>query len=204
MHFSIKEALSTAWSKLKANFALLIGAFFLWFLIVAILGYIANIISGDRHSLISGALNLAVSLISIVLAMGIIKIVLAVIDERRAHLSELFKSWGLLLPFVAAYFLVWLAITIGLILLIIPGIIWAIQFSFFAYFIIDKGLGPIAALRASSDLTQGKKWELLGFYAVLLLINCAGVLVFGIGVLISFPSTFLAQAYAYRRLSSGA
>ncbi|MEA3324508.1 MAG: hypothetical protein U9Q37_05135 [Euryarchaeota archaeon] len=48
----------------------------------------------------------------------------------------------------------------GLILLTIPGIIWAIKFQFFDYLIVDKGLGPIDALEKSSEITRGVKWDL--------------------------------------------
>jgi len=59
---------------------------------------------------------------------------------------------------------------VGTILLIIPGIIWGIKFQFFGYFIVDKGLEPIEALKRSAAITKGVRWSLL-FLALSLLVS---------------------------------
>jgi uncharacterized membrane protein len=91
----------------------------------------------------------------------------------------------------------------GLLLLIIPGIIWGIRYQFIPYLIVDKNMSVGEAVRRSNDLTRGSTWELLGFSVVLLVINLLGVLAFIVGQLVTIPITMLAQAYVYRRLLSG-
>lgn len=87
-------------------------------------------------------------------------------------------------------------------MLIIPGIIWAIKFQYYGYFIVDKGLGPIKALEASSNLTDGVKWDLFLFGLLLTCIDLLGLLCLGIGLFAAIPTTIIARAFVYRRLES--
>ena len=93
-----------------------------------------------------------------------------------------------------------LIVVVGLILLIIPGIIWAIKFQFFDYLIVDKGLGPIDALEKSSDITRGVKWDLFAFGILLAIINILGFLCLVVGLFVTIPVTLVAMAFVYREL----
>jgi uncharacterized membrane protein len=90
----------------------------------------------------------------------------------------------------------------SLILLGFPGIMWGVKFSLWPYFVIDKGLGPIAALKASSRTTMGVKRDLLGFNILLGLINLAGLLCLILGVFATYPTVIVAHALVYRQLSA--
>ena len=50
----------------------------------------------------------------------------------------------------------------GAVLLVIPGIIWALKYSFGFFAVLDRSLSPRAALRFSGKITQGYKGKLLG------------------------------------------
>jgi uncharacterized membrane protein len=87
-----------------------------------------------------------------------------------------------------------------MILLIIPAIIWGIKFRFFSYFIIDKGAGPIEALKRSSSITMGAKWDLFLFGLLLIGINILGFLALVIGLFATIPTSMVAIAFVYRKL----
>ena len=89
----------------------------------------------------------------------------------------------------------------GFILFVIPGIYFAIKYHFLLYFVIDKKMGPLEALRASGKITDGVKWRLLGFSIVSIGIVILGFLAFGFGILVAVPVATLADAYLYRKLS---
>jgi len=93
-----------------------------------------------------------------------------------------------------------LIVAVGLILLIVPGMIWMMQFYMAGYLVIDKGFTPINALKASSTITRGAKWDLGLFTTVIALLNLAGIIVLGVGLLITLPITILASVYIYRQL----
>ncbi|AZR73372.1 hypothetical protein BBF96_08240 [Anoxybacter fermentans] len=85
-------------------------------------------------------------------------------------------------------------------LFVIPGIIWWIKFRFFSYFIVDKGFGPIKALKKSSEITRDVKLDLFLFEVLLRFINVVGALCLVVGLVITVPVTLVANAYVYREL----
>jgi uncharacterized membrane protein len=89
---------------------------------------------------------------------------------------------------------------VGTILLIVPGIIWALKFQFYGYYIVDKNLKPVDALKMSAMSTSGKKGNLFVFFVLLGLINFLGLIALLVGLLISVPVTLLAYVYVYRLL----
>ena len=89
-----------------------------------------------------------------------------------------------------------------MILLIFPAFIWGIKFCLYPYFIVEKGMGPIEALQASSRATMGAKWDLLGFWSVIGVINVLGFFCLLIGLFATVPTTMVAMALVYRKLLS--
>jgi hypothetical protein len=63
--------------------------------------------------------------------------------------------------------------------------------------IIDRGCGPVQALRGSWTLSKGHFWSLLGISLLLSLINFGGGLLLGIGMLFTFPLTRLVFLAGY-------
>ena len=132
--------------------------------------------------------------------MGLIKIALRFCDKEKGEFAELFSCFPLFFKYLFGSILCMLIVLGGMILLIIPGIIWSIKFQFFTYFIIDKGLGPIEALKRSSAITKGAKWDLFIFGLLLGLINLLGALCLLVGLFATIPTTIVAMAFVYRKL----
>lgn len=76
-------------------------------------------------------------------------------------------------------------ITLGFVLFIIPGIYLSIRWMFAGLLVIDQNMKPLQALRASSEMTMGNKWKLLGFSIVSLILFILGLLFIGIGAVIA-------------------
>lgn len=136
--------------------------------------------------------------------MGTISFTLKAHDiPEAARFEDLWapeKFWSYLI----ASILVGLIVVAGIILLIVPGIIWALRFMFVPYLIIDRKLDVSAAMRESSRITLGHKWQLLGLVVVLGLLNILGLLALIIGLLVTVPVTMLAMVHAYRTLEHSA
>ena len=73
--------------------------------------------------------------------------------------------------------------------------------SFATYLVVDRGAGPIEAIKESWRITKGHKWQLFLLMLTLILLNIAGIIAFVIGVLVTIPVTWLAVTHAYRALS---
>jgi uncharacterized membrane protein len=153
--------------------------------------------STEEPSIIGTVINLALGTL---LSMGATAFYLAAHDNPdTADLSLLWHPrpfW----KYLGASILLALAVAIGFVLLIVPGIILGLMFMFTTFVVIERELGPIDAMSESHRLTRGHKWRLFGFVLLLLLINVLGVLALVVGLLVSIPVSTLAFVHAYRVL----
>ena len=93
---------------------------------------------------------------------------------------------------------------LGFLLLIIPGVIAATTFIFAPYLVVDKGLGPIAALKESARITKGNLPRVLALMGAITLISILGLVALIVGLLVAVPVVSVAYVSAYRRLSAAA
>lgn len=198
--FSKKEAISFGWNALKSNLGFFIGLLLLLGVISWISGYFEKELKENIP--LSIIVSLIFSIVNIILSIGLINISLKFADNIKAKFSDLISCSSLFFNYLAGSILYGLIVLAGFILLIIPGIIWSIKFSFFGYFIVDKKLGPVEALKRSAEITQGAKWDLFLFGILLGLINILGVICLIIGLFAAIPTTMVARAFVYRKLSS--
>jgi len=224
--FSMNGALKFGWRTMKRHFWFFIAMFIITILLEIIPNALAGIFA-EKVPILSLVIYLAAGIIGMIVGMGVFKIALKFCDDEPVKIADLFSCAPLLIKYLLGAILYGLIVFAGLILLIIPGIIWGVKFQFFSYCIIDKKLGPIEALKASSRMTTGVKWDLFVFGLVLMLINFAGslcvglasltpILAFfttayrivqvgflcvGLGLLLAMiPTTLVAYAFVYRSL----
>ena len=198
--FGMGEAIRFGWETMKENIWFFIPLLIIAFLIKSVPGAIAEY-AGSEFPVISTVLWLSGLLLGYVVDMGLVKISLQFCDGVKGKFDDLLSSFDILIPFIVASILYGLIIFGGFLLLVVPSIIWGIQFSLYPYFIVEKKLGPIEALKASSRATMGAKWDLFLFGLLLGLINFAGMLVFLVGLFATIPTSMVAYAYVYRRLT---
>lgn len=88
----------------------------------------------------------------------------------------------------------------GLVFLV-PALVLGLGLQFFPLVVVDRGAGPVEALRRSWALTQGHKLTLLlfalGFGAVALVVSCV---TFGLGYFLMLPVLTLVQVVMYDAL----
>lgn len=101
-----------------------------------------------------------------------------------------------------AYILVYIIVGIGIVLLIIPGIIFACKLAFVPFLVVDKQIGAMDAIKASWRMTDGYAMNifLIGLLAVF--ISIGGLIVFGIGIIIAIMWIYLAVASIYYAVDS--
>jgi len=139
-------------------------------------------------------------LIGVMIGIGFTKIALSFCGQIKPDFNMLFDAWDCFWRYVGAGVLYGLIVFGGLVLLIIPGIIWSIKFGLCFYFVIDKGLKPIEALKASSRTTQDIKLKLFGFGLLCGLINLLGLICLIVGIFATYPTVLIASALVYRHL----
>jgi len=227
-YFDFSDVLSYGWQIMKANLWFFVGLGFA-FLIVTYLPVITRAVVENLHlskaseTTLGILLQVLAGVINIVVTIGLIKIALSFCDEQKPPFATLFDAWDCFWRYVGVsilYGLIILSIVAAcglagillaaihfprLLLLIIPvgiifGVRFTIQFGLCYYFVIDKGLGPIQALKASSRTTMGVKWRLFGFGIVCSLINILGLFCLIVGIFATYPTVLVASALVYRQL----
>lgn len=85
--------------------------------------------------------------------------------------------------------------------LIALGVFFALVFHLYPYVLLDRKTGIWESLTDSQRLTHGALAELLLFYIIVAFVNIIGLLLFGVGLLVTLPITILAQANIYHQLA---
>lgn len=197
--FSITEALKFGWNTLKQNF---------WFfvLIMVIAAVVSRspaiLVNKESAGIAAGLVGLIAMLLQLLFNLGLNKIALMLHDGAKPTWKELFMQYPLLLKYLGASIIYGVAVAIGLVLLIVPGVYLAIKYAFFGFVMVDKKTSIMDSLKTSAKLTEGMKWELLGFGVVMCVINILGALALVIGLLITVPITLMASVYVYRKLEA--
>jgi len=207
---SIGDCIRFGWETFKTRPGILIGAFLLTMLIPSIPGMFfpgPEFQPGVPPPPPSAAqfIELLVSIVlSLLVALGAATFALRAHDDiASVKISDLWNPepiWR----FLGAEILAGIIIFVGFLLFVIPGIIASLGLCFVPYVVIDRGAGPIDALKESWRITKGHKWRLFLLGLALVGINLLGLLALVVGILVSIPVSWLAITHAYRTLESGA
>jgi len=199
-NFSNKEAIKYGWGIMKANLWYFVGIIIVAGLIVGIPSNIANNLNKPDPCLLGFIFNIIAGVARVIISIGLIKIALIFLNKEKPEFKELFNFKGSFWRFVGGSILYGLIVAAGFILLIVPGIYWAIKYQWFGYCIVGQKLGQVQALKKSAQMTDTVKWQLLGFGFVVLGINILGFLCLFIGLFATIPTTLLAIVFVYRKL----
>lgn len=197
--FGIGEAVGYGWSKVKAHF------FFLWMMLgtVWLVAFVLDLLQkgAGKETLIGTLLGLIAIAVGFIMQLGLIRAYLNLDDGTESKLDVLLSQRHLAWRYFGAMIIYGIAVVIGLILLVIPGIYIALKYQFFGYLIVDKNLGAVEALKKSAELTVGVKWKLIGFSMTIVLLNLLGVIALLIGLFVTIPMSVMAYVYVYRTLA---
>ena len=91
-------------------------------------------------------------------------------------------------------------ILLGFLCFIVPGVYLLVRWVFAEFYVIDKGMRPLEALKASSKLTEGHRWPLFWFICVALLLVMVGLIGLIIGGIIAGIVTTFALIKIYKDL----
>ncbi|MDO8515519.1 MAG: hypothetical protein Q7S14_03390 [bacterium] len=214
----IKEAFKNGWQKFKENWKLLVVVQ----IISIILSAIFNSLTENYPLVI-----IPTVILGVIMGIGITKIYLKVFDGESASIKDLFLHYKLFLKFIFAQFVSGLVGIVAVIPLILAtllpvlinnnmtlivglvlgsaGLVFLIHVSirlmFVQYLVVDKQLGPVAAVKGSFAVTKGHVLSLLGFGVVSFLVVILGVLALFVGLFVAIPVISLATVFVYREFS---
>lgn len=200
--FSIKEVLGAGWKAFKENISVFItygiAMLAIWFLERVGLG-IANS-SGEAKPALSALVSLAARVAQAWLQLGLFRMALKLVDGETVNTDDFLRAHGDFLSYLLASVLYGLIVGAGMILLIVPGIYWAVRYWAYGYAVVDEHVDPVTALKRSTVLTQGVKWEVFAFGLAAIGVNIVGAMALGVGLFATIPLTAVAGAKVYRIL----
>ena len=199
---SVKECISNGWSTFKTRPWFFVQAGAIVAGITIVIGMVEDALQIVTGEAVMAVITSVESLVTTTL-FSIGTTALYLTAHRNSQDASFGQLWN------PAPFWRYLGITLiggiltilGLILFIVPGIIIAIAFSFSGILVIEKGMGPIAALKESARLTRGHRMELFKLGLASLGINILGALALLVGLFVAIPLTSIAFIHAYRAIA---
>lgn len=196
--FVIGEAFRFGWQKMKEHFWFFAGLFVVTLIVQGLQDHYSKIPFGKQAY--APFLTLCLAVLNIIMQIGMIRIALYLHDGQAASFPDLFSQWRLFFKYIFSAILYGLIVFGGLLLLIVPGIMWGVRFQFYAYYVIDKNAGPMEALELSSKATKGSRRRIFLFDLACFGVAILGFLALILGLFAAIPTIMMATAYVYRKL----
>ncbi|MDA1079434.1 MAG: DUF975 family protein [bacterium] len=200
----ITKTYTEAWEFFKKHwvgvYKIGIIAFLLIFAVSFTLGIFVAMVG--EESLLGSILELVAQIWSQFVSIGATLVTLNFLrnDGATFSIEDFFAGKERFIQYIFANIAYALVVLLGLVLLIIPGIIWAIKYSYVPVLIIDKPVGIREAFSESARMTDGVKWKLFWFDIFGLVVLLGGLLLLGVGLFIAVPVIFLAMYMLYNKL----
>jgi len=98
---------------------------------------------------------------------------------------------------VIANIVVGVIVGLGIVMLIVPGIIFACRLAFVPFLVVDREMDVMDALRVSWDMTRGYGWQIFFMGIMAFFVVIGGLICLGVGVIISIMWISAAFAAIY-------
>ncbi|MBE6300897.1 MAG: hypothetical protein E7085_03440 [Parabacteroides distasonis] len=198
--FSISEVFKTSWKLTKSQIWVLAGLLIGF----TILSSIISLFGTPAESSTIGALT--VSLISLIISslfmLGYYKNIFQTIDGEEPQFSAYGQESRKVFTYLIANIIYACIVTLGIVLLIIPGIYLAVRLQFYTALIVEENAGIIDSLKRSWTLTEGLTWPLFLILLTSIGIAIIGCILFFVGLFIAIPLTYMMQCYVFRKLNT--
>ncbi len=193
--FSIKESVSFGWTTFKAHWVLFLKVSLAYLAVQFVLGMVQSMLPPFFAPLLG-------VVVGTFLSVGIIAFYLKAHDAPgSASIRDMWRPepfWRYLVTSI----IMGILIIIGFFLLIVPGIILALAWSFALYLTIEKKMWVKEALLESARLTRGNRLKLLILGLALMVLNVVGMIPLFLGLFVTVPVSLLASVHVYRTLSN--
>jgi uncharacterized membrane protein len=183
----VKSPYNWAWKTLWPVF---------WMLLLILIIYGA--ISGAASSIpVLGSV-----FVSVPLAYGSAYVFLKAARHEKINIEDVFQGFKTYWNTIGAWILAYLIVLAGLILLVVPGIIFACKLAFVPYLVVDRKMGPTEAIQESWRMSRGHAMEVFGIYLLALLLSIAGLICLVVGVIVAAMWIELTIASLYYAVSA--
>lgn len=203
--FTISEVFKTGWKTAKSQIWILAGLIIAYTILAVILqafGIQANPDGTINASASQIIVTILSTIISLTFSLGYLKNVFQALDGNEPQ----FSAYGVQARKIFTYFIANLiysiAVLIGIILFVIPGIYLILRLQFFTAAIIEEDAGIIESLKKSWEITRGETGKLFLLGLVSFLVLLVGIILCLVGVFFAIPVIGAMFCCAYRKLNT--
>ncbi|WP_415397753.1 hypothetical protein [Sulfurimonas sp. CS5] len=199
--FSIIGVLKEGFRRTDGVKLTFVGSIIIYALIALFVKSLTEFIFPNTQSFVSiYASSIVEMLFTLPILIGIMILGVKHAREEELKVASIFDYFGMIIPVMLAYIAMSILLSIGFILLVIPGIYLAISYAFVYTLIVDKGLGVWEAMELSRKTVTQQWFKFFGLSLLSGIIIIISALPFGIGLIWSIPTTYIAYGLLYHRL----
>jgi len=143
---------------------------------------------------------LASVVVSTALIMGNFIVSAKLLQRQSPGWRDFFAGFNFFLPLLVVSLVASVFISLGMLLLIIPGLYLAVGYLFASCLVIDRRLDFWSAMELSRRTVNPLWFSFFAFMLLLVVVNLAGALLMGVGLLVTIPLTFGAMTAAFADL----
>lgn len=186
---NIGQSFSRGWEIFQKN----IGGFVLYTLVLVLIGAAFSAFP-DRLKTVGSIISLV---ITGPLAAGPLIVAFKIMKGQATTFGDFFRGFDRFLPLFLAYLVTSIFIAIGFILFVIPGVYLAVAYMFTIALIVERKLDFWEAMEGSRRLITKNWFTFFGLGLLLMLLNFGGLLLLGVGLLVTAPVSQCVLAAAY-------
>ena len=138
--------------------------------------------------------------VSTPLLMGNFIVSAKLLHGQTPEFRDFFAGFQYFLPLLLLSLVAGLFIGIGTLLLIIPGLYLLVAYMFASYLVVDRRLDFWPAMELSRRTVNPRWFGYFAFVLLVVLLNLAGAIALGVGLLVTIPLSFCAVTAAYADL----
>jgi uncharacterized membrane protein len=205
--WTASDALSIAWARFKVHGGVLIVAHLVFSLLTGVFGQLPNVLAWTQvvdaksplYFGIMGAGYLVTQVISAFFHVGLTRLWLDTARGTPPKFETLFSGADRFLPMLALNVILGLAVVVGCVLLIVPGVFAMLIYQLAPYYVVEGRMGPIQALQKSWEVSSGQRGELFVLALAGIGLGILGVLMCCMGLMVTIPVYWVATAVAFTR-----
>lgn len=200
--FILSDVLRGAWKGLISQIWLLAGLLIGYVIISFALTVFIPAPAQGTISLTGMAIMLVSLVFSLLFSLGYTQNMFQTLDGEEPQFSAYGLQASKGLTFLVAYLIYTIIVTVGVALLVVPGIYLAVRLQFFVASIVEEDTGITASLKRSWEITKGQMKPLLLLLLVSIGFTVLGLAFFVIGIFFISPFIGLMYCYVFRKLTA--
>lgn len=155
---------------------------------------------GITTYIISALFQVVTEVVSMLFIAGLLFMGIRHVAGDKVSWKMIFHGFSFTGKIIVVSILQFILVTIGFLLLILPGIYLVVGYAMAIPLIVDKNLSPWQALETSRKAVHKVWWKVAALYIVMSLLFLVALIPLGIGLIWVWPMMMVAAGVVYHRL----